>query len=54
MKKKQPVKTKYDTHIYLDAELWRRVESLAVETDRSVTATLRVLIKEALSQRVAK
>jgi hypothetical protein len=40
-----------DTHLVLDLKLWSQVEKMAKDEDRSVTATIRVLIKEALSAR---
>lgn len=40
-----------DTHIYMDEKMWTQIESTAQKEDRSVTATIRVLIKEALEAR---
>ena len=42
-----------DTHIYMDTKLWEQIERVSKAEDRSVTATIRVLIKEALHQRNA-
>lgn len=43
-----------DTHIYLDDKFWAQLDRIAKAEDRSVTATIRVLIKEALAARAGK
>lgn len=54
--KKQPKSKQMDrdTHIYMDTQMWGQLEAIAVEEDRSITATVRVLIKEAMAARGAK
>jgi hypothetical protein len=41
-----------DTHLYFDEELRFQIEEIARDEDRSVTAAIRVLIKEALAARL--
>ena len=40
-----------DTHLYLDDDAWVQLEAMADAEDRSITATIRVLIKEAMRAR---
>lgn len=40
-----------DAHIKLDPALWAEVEATARAEDRSATATIRVLVREALAAR---
>ena len=45
---------KRDVHVYFNEALWKRLEKLAASEDRSMTATVRVLIQEALAARNGK
>ena len=40
-----------DMHLYLDDDTWAQVEAMANAEDRSITATIRVLLKEAMRAR---
>lgn len=46
---KPPVRR--DTHVYMDEKTWNQLESIAIAEDRSVTSTIRVLLKEAMESR---
>ena len=50
-KPKKLAERTYETHIYMDAQMWKQLEALAVADDRSITATVRVLLKEAMNAR---
>jgi len=50
-KSKPQTRTGRDTHLYLDDEMWAQLQGIANTEDRSITATVRVLIKEALRAR---
>jgi hypothetical protein len=51
LKPKPQTRAGRDTHLYLDDEMWAQLQGIATAEDRSVTATVRVLIKEALRER---
>jgi len=42
---------KRDAHVYFDAETMTEIERLAAAEDRTVLATIRVLVREALASR---
>lgn len=50
---RQQHKPDRDTHLYLPEDLWQQMMAAAEKEDRSVTAMIRVLVKEALQARSA-
>ena len=52
--KKTAQKMDRDTHIYMDGKTWDQLQAIATQEDRSVTATVRVLLREAMIARGAK
>jgi len=44
-------KTIYDAHVVLDKDLWSKLEQISKAEERSVTATIRLLVREALAAR---
>jgi hypothetical protein len=51
MRKTATQRKSYDAHIYLDPELWAQLERMATKETRSITAMIRVLIKEGVAAR---
>lgn len=46
--KPKQVRNGRDTHLYLDDEMWEELAAMSARGDRSVTGTIRMLIKIAL------